>query len=688
MFKSIISFDEESGENLSANASLEFVLDIATLDGTRHAQWSKVISRSKSSLSHRKRFRARLDEFGGCDIKLTLTVKTPANDGDAWQTVDKRGVAGLWIAPSLVRPQSAREVAREVRWDWRSHGVRGVIAQAFKTTARDALPSYELWVAKNQLTDAEHERQRNKAAQLAYRPLISILTPVYNTDPAVLRQTLESVRAQTYPHWELCLVNDGARDSSAGEMLNEYAERDARIKVHHRSENGGIVAASNDAFHLANGEFIALLDHDDALELDALFHVARLLNNHPQADWIYTDEDKITLDGRRYDPFPKPDWSLDYLLSCMYTSHLTVYRRSLVAEVGAFRPGYDGSQDHDLALRIAERTKEIHHIPRILYHWRAVPESAASSAEVKPYAYEAARRAIEDYIKRNDISAERMDGLGLGLHRMRYRIAGAPLVSIIVSPANASGNANLWKSDALANCIASIVRHTTYENYEVLYLDDGRLRPDTVSLINTLGDKRIRHLPLQEISNRMAKSNFAVAESRGEHLLFLDGNTQVRNGEWLETMLGFSQQKAVGVVGAKLYSSAGRIWHAGIVFHRALPLHVFSGAPGNVLDIIVARNYSAVTAACMMTRREVFEQVGGFDESFPLNYNDVDYCLKVREKGYRIVFTPFAELTHHESMTRSGDVAPEELTRLREKWGAKIMRDPYFQDVEYKFGRF
>lgn len=570
------------------------------------------------------------------------------------------------------------------------NGLRGGVARVTTMIANPVshASSYNELFRSNKLNNRDRSRQQQEAAQFSFRPTISVLTPVYNTDPTVLRQAIESVREQTYPYWELCLVNDGSTSSLTAKVLDECAALDARIKVEHRATNGGIVAASNDALAMATGEFVALLDHDDELAPEAFFAVARLLNEHPDADMIYTDEDKIKLDGLHFAPFVKPDWSPEYFLTCMYTCHLGIYRRALVEQVGAFRNGFDGAQDYDLALRITERTNRIHHVPQILYHWRALPESTAADVSAKPYAHRAAQRAINDYLNRNSIAAECLDGPVPSLHRVQYKIVGQPLVSIVVPTAGVSRRINHRDIDLLANCVRSIVEQTEYENYEIICVDNGDLRESTKTALNSLKDKRLRLISFTAPFNLAEKMNYGAAAARGEHLLFLNDDTEVKSNEWIRALLEFSQQPKIGAVGAKLYFPNGTIQHAGVIIPHGSPGHAHykrdAGDYGYFSDLVLPRNYSAVTGACMMTRRQVFEEIGGFNKVFPLNYNDVEYCLQVRERGYRIVFTPYAELLHYESVSRDKGVRPEELQLLRDRWGDKIDHDPYYYESIYR----
>jgi GT2 family glycosyltransferase len=443
-------------------------------------------------------------------------------------------------------------------------------------------------------------------------------------------------------------------------------------------ENKGISGNSNEALSLASGEFVALLDHDDELAAFALYEVVKALNQNPETDFIYSDEDKLTARGERITPSFKPDWSPDLFLSWMYTCHLGVYRKRLIDEIGGFRPAYDGSQDHDLVLRLVEKTQRIRHLPKVLYHWRATPQSAASGIQAKPYAHVAAKKAIEDYLRRNCIEAEVLDGACAGLYRVRRRIIGSPLVSIIVPTRD--------QLKFLRRCIDSVLKKTSYDNYEIIVVNNQSQETETISYLEEIRKHPgIRVLEYDRPFNFSAVSNLAVSQCRGEHILLLNDDTEVVAGEWLSAMLEHSQRREVGAVGAKLFFPDGTIQHCGVIiglggaarhaFYRSVDLLGRASAIGN---------YSAVTAACMMLRKEVFHEVGGFDENLAVLYNDVDLCLRIRNRGYLIVYTPYAVLRHHESRSRPRggeffDRYPRDTSYFKDKWRATIdSGDPYY----------
>jgi len=545
---------------------------------------------------------------------------------------------------------------------------------------------YELWILKNEPKEEDLKRMAEECKKFKYRPKISIIMPTWNTDERWLRRAIESVLNQVYDNWELCIADGGSTKPHVRKILEEYAKKDKRIKVKFLPKNLGIAGNSNEALKLATGEFVAFLDHDDELAPFALYEVVKLLNEKPDLDFIYSDEDKIDEKGRRKDPFFKPDYSPDMFLSCNYICHLSVIRKSLVDKVGGFRLGYDGSQDYDLFLRVLEHTDKIAHIPKILYHWRTIETSAAASTSAKPYAYEAAKKALADAMKRRGIEIEGVyDGLWLGSYRIKYKIKGNPKVSIIIPTKD--------KVEVLKRCIDSILNKTTYQNYEIVIVDNNSQEEKTFEYYETIKDHpKIRILEYNKPFNFSAINNYAVSKVDSEFILFLNNDTEVITSEWLSAMLEHAQRKEVGAVGAKLLFPDGKIHHCGIIlglgFHRVSGniYYRFPDHHGYFGIINMVRNYSAVTAACMLTKKSLFEEVGGFDEvNLPVAFNDVDYCLKLREKGYLIVYTPYAVLYHYESLSRGYEDTPEKQARflrevryMRKKWGHILDNDPYY----------
>ena len=548
---------------------------------------------------------------------------------------------------------------------------------------------YDLWILKNEPTQAKLKQYEEEIQNFEYQPKVSIVTPVYNPDVAWIEAALESVINQAYGNWELCLADASTKDD-VKMVIEAYAKKDSRVKVKFLSENKGISGNSNEALSLATGEYIGLLDHDDELSPDALYEVVKHLQTNRDADMIYSDEDKIDLDGNRSNPFFKPDWSPDMFLSCMYTCHFGVYNKKIIDEIGGFREGYDGSQDYDLVLRFIEKTDSIHHIPKILYHWRTAPGSTAYMANVKNYAYIAAKKAITDYMKRNNIEGEVLDGSWTGSYYLKRKILKKLLVSIIIPTKD--------NVDVLKRCIDSIIQKTNYSNYEIVIVNNKSNDNKTYDYFEEIETRNnVRILEYNEDFNFSAINNFAVQNSNGEVLVFLNDDTEIIVEGWLTAMLEHVQRSEVGVVGCKLLYPNNTIQHAGVILgitgtpgEKAVAGHSHKHLPntihGYVGRVNVVHNLSAVTAACMMLRKDVFEEVGGFDENLSVAFNDVDLCLKIREKGYLIVYTPYAKLYHHESFSRGYEDTPEkqerflgEIEYIREKWGKVIDDgDPYY----------
>jgi GT2 family glycosyltransferase len=514
------------------------------------------------------------------------------------------------------------------------------------------------------------------------RPLFSFVVPVYNVAEIWLRRCLDSVLKQRYPHWELCIANDASSEPHIRPLLEEYRNKDKRIKVVHCEERGHISAASNAALSLAQGDFIALLDHDDEITEDALFEIARALDLDPSADMVYSDEDKIDEDNFCSDPFFKPDWSPEYFLTCMYTCHLGVYRTALVRECGGFRRDVTGAQDYDLALRIVSRTNRVIHVPKVLYHWRTLPQSTASGGDAKSYAYSAAQRALRSYLKETGIQAEVLPGPREGFHRILYEIRGEPRVSIVIPTAGRTAKLRGMKVNLVQNCVMSILGKSSWRNFEIIVIDNGDLDSEVSAFLDSSGISRLTYSA--PTFNLAEKINLGCDLASGDHLVLLNDDVEVITPDWIENMLQYSQQPEIGAVGAKLLFPNGRIQHAGVVILGGCPGHPYHNHPeeevGYYLSVQLPRNYLAVTGACMMTKTSLFREMKGFDPAFPLNYNDVDYCLRVHERGLRVVYTPYAELFHYESMSKEGpgSVNPEELSRFQSRWVEKYYLDPYY----------
>ncbi|MDQ1253175.1 MAG: hypothetical protein QG646_2325 [Euryarchaeota archaeon] len=546
---------------------------------------------------------------------------------------------------------------------------------------------YDLWILKNELTEEKLDEYKKEAKNFSYQPKISIVTPVYNPDLTWIQAAIESVLNQAYQNWELCIA-DASTKEDVIKCLNSFSKKDSRIKVKFLSENKGISGNSNEALSLATGEYIGLLDHDDKLSPDALYEVTKYLQENPDVNMIYSDEDKMDLKGNRVDPFFKPDWSPDVFMCHNYLCHFSVIRKDIVEKVGGFRVGFDGSQDYDLFLRVTELSEKIGHIPKILYHWRIVPGSTSEDISNKSYVLKATKNALMDAVKRRKLNAEVVNGLFPNSCRVKYRIMRNPNISIIIPTKD--------KVEVLRNCIESILEKTDYSNYEIIVIDNQSYEEATFEYYKKIeSNPKIKILSYREEFNFSAINNFAISQVGSDYVVLLNNDTEVISREWLPVMLEHAQRKEVGAVGAKLIYSNNTIQHAGIIIgivgnppvgghsHKYFPKND-NGYFGRIQHIC---NVSAVTAACIMMRKEVFEEVGGFDEkNLSVAFNDVDLCLKIREKGYLIIYTPYAELYHHESLSRGYEDTPgkqrrflDEVKYMREKWG-KIMDagDPYY----------
>lgn len=563
-------------------------------------------------------------------------------------------------------------------------GVSGLSLAAAQATSQPE--DYAEWVRRYDTLDAAG---RDALAVLIdampHKPLISVLMPAYNPNLDWLTKAVASVQAQIYPHWEFCIADDASPDAACRDALARYAAEDSRIKVVYRKQNGHISAASNSALTLVTGEWTALMDQDDLLPAHALAWVAHAINMYPQARLIYSDEDKVNEADERFDPYFKPDWNVDLLRSQNMFSHLGVFHTALLHEVGGFQEGMEGAQDHDLVLRCIERisANQIHHIPKVLYHWRVHAESTASSTDAKPYAQIAGENALNAHLRRTGASG-RVEALGHG-YRVHYDLPHRPpLVSLIIPTRNAVS--------LVRQCVDSIVALTTYPNYEVILVDNGSDEAESLSYFKALslrpGFKVLRD---DGEFNYSALNNEAVAQASGEIVALINNDIEVISPEWLAEMVSIAMQPGVGAVGAKLWYPNDTLQHGGVVLgvggvanhsHKNLP----RGRRGYFGRADLIQSFSAVTAACLVVRKDRYEAVGGLDETnLKVAFNDVDFCLRLRELGLRNVWTPYAELYHHESATRGEDVDPEKRARfvaevdyMMQRWGDELVRDPAY----------
>jgi len=555
--------------------------------------------------------------------------------------------------------------------------------------------NFQVWINLYDSIDEAHRAGLSAAlARSREGPRFSLLMPVFRTPTSLLESAIESVRRQIYPNWELCIADDASGLPEIRQLLESHAARDSRIKLAWHEFNDGIAAASNSALAMASGDYLGLLDHDDELAEHALLAMAAEIEAHPGADVLYSDEDKLDPEGRRYDPYFKPDWNPDLFYAQNYLNHFTVYRRSLVESVGGFRPAFDGSQDYDLTLRVIERTTaaQIRHVPRILYHWRATEGSAALTSREKPAAVERARRALQQHLDRLGTGARVVPATASGIasvlavyHRVCWPMpAERPLVSLIIPTRNLV--------EMLRHCIEGIRNQTAYEAWEMIVVDNGSDDPETLAYLASLNeDKRIRALRLDVPFNFSLLNNHAARLARGSILGFLNNDIAIAEPGWLEEMVSQALRPGIGAVGAKLLYGNGQVQHAGVILGIggvAGHWHRFAERddPGYFGRAQLTQNFSAVTAACMLVPKAVFDLVGGFDEeNLPVAFNDVDLCLRIGEAGYRIVWTPDATLHHIESVSRGFEDTMEKRTRyrrecdyMRQKWGERLTSDPCY----------
>lgn len=510
------------------------------------------------------------------------------------------------------------------------------------------------------LTELSEEEAESELQNLHYKPKISIIMPTYNSNIAFLREAIESVRNQFYQNWELCVFDDGSKKSDLKRYLKDVS-KDTRIKVGFSDENRGISNASNKALDLATGDFVVFLDHDDKFSRDCLLEVVKLLNNESY-DFIYSDEDKINSEAKHHSPFFKPDWSKYMFYSMNYLTHCSVIRKTLIDQVGRFREGYEGSQDYDLFLRVLENTEKIGHISKVLYHWRESGKSTAKNPKSKKYAYKAGLKSINDSLNRLGLRASCELGKWYGTYRIRYELSGNPLVSIIILSI---------KSENLKRCLKSIKDKTTYENFEVIVIN-GSQSNDIHSLCEQFEKVRDYKKILPKF-NFSEISNFGASKCNGNVLLFLNDDTEVSTPGWLGEMLQYIQQSDVGVVGAKLVYPNDTVQHAGIILGVGSTAANYSGMakddPGYNCFAGIVREVTAVSGACLMIKKNLFNELGGFDEVLANSYQDVDLCLRILEEGRKVVYTPYAVLSHYEGGTRGRlDLSYEEsVTRAKFK---------------------
>ena len=534
------------------------------------------------------------------------------------------------------------------------------------------IPPYEIWMKFNDPTQEELEEQRKTKFKLT--PKISILVPMYNTPVNFFSELVEYMINQTYPNWELCL-EDGSPEKN--KEIEEICKKDERIKYNYTGKNLGIAGNTNEALKNATGDYIALLDHDDLLPANCLYEVVKAINEDPSIEFIYTDEDKITTtDKPRFDPHFKPDFAIDTLRSNNYICHFSVFRKDLMDKLGGERSKYDGAQDYDIIIRMAEIAKNIKHIPKVLYHWRVHELSTAKAGgDAKPYAFEAGIPVLQDHLNRVGLEGEVSHGVTLGTYKIDYKVKGNPKVTILIP--------NYNEAKTLKTCIDSILKLTTYKNYEIVVIENNSTEKSIFNYYKELEkEERVKILHYPEKGFNYSKIiNYGVKNTDGEYIIQLNNDTELLTPDWLEKMVGMNQRDDVGAVGVKLYYPDGTIQHAGtIIGIYGVAGHVFKGlykkAHGYFARESHIQNLSAVTAACMMAKRSVYEEVGYMDEEFAVAFNDIDFCLKIIQSGKLIIYNPFVELIHYESKSRGYDDTPEKKQRFQneidlfyQKWG-------------------
>lgn len=641
----------------------------------------------------RKRLPVTNGETVTCFVRLPDEVKGLRLDPISWEG---RFEMGPITAREITRLELLRELASNAYAD---EGLRPMIGnlrrggvQALKEYLIKKLPTpietYEDWRDLfYTLTDSDRAAIRAHIDRMESRSLFSVVMPTYETPPALLEKAIESVKGQIYGDWELCIADDGSKSADTRAMLERYAAEDPRIKVVFRETNGHISAATNSALELATGEWVALLDHDDELTEDALYWMAASLEADPEADILYSDEDKIDEEGRLSDPYFKPDWSPELFLSQNMINHLGVYRRALIEKAGRFREGFEGSQDYDLALRVLEQTtpERVRHVPAVLYHWRTVAGSVALATGEKTYPYERARTAIAEHLERSGVAAEVVAGRDGYSHRVRPTLpARAPHVTIIVPTRD--------RLDMMRMVVTGLLETTAYPNWDLIIVDNGSEKAETLEYFAEIQkDKRISVLRDDAPFNFSRLNNLAVGKAKGPLILLLNNDIEPIDDGWLEEMVRQIQRPGVGAVGAKLYYPNDTVQHVGVTtgiggvaghFDKHLPRE----APGYFSRAQLVHNVSATTAACLLTTKKIYRQIGGMNENeLKVAFNDVDFCLKIRAAGHRIVLTPYAELYHHESVSRGLEDTAEKRARFRSemlwmrgKWGKALDADPYF----------
>lgn len=613
------------------------------------------------------------------DPDFSLTSFELREIGRLQRAIAKLSDVLSWLARN---PSAARMKLKKAIAMYKKGGLQAIKERLIRSDR------YPEWIALHDtITELDRQRMKETLAGLPYQPQISLLLPVYNVPERFLRAAIESVRSQVYENWQLCVADDNSPSPHVKRVVEEYAARDSRIVFVFRQENGHIAEATNSAATLATGEFIGFLDHDDELRENALYWMVKELNEHRDADLIYSDEDKITEDGIRHYPHFKSDWNPELMLCQNYVCHFTVVRRAIFEKLGGIRKGFDGAQDWDFVLRVSESTTpdKIRHIPKILYHWRVIDGSTAKATESKPYVTAAQIRAVSEHLERRGDKSARVESLpAISMLKVTYQIPAPPLVSLIIPTHN--------QRELLSKCIHGILESTTYKKLEVIVVDNRSDESETMRYLEEISeDPRVRVIRDNAPFNFARINNDAVKQARGTILGFINNDIQVMRPDWLHEMVSHVIRQNIGAVGARLLYPNGTVQHAGVILGVGgvadhMMKHISAQSLGYFCRAILPQNLSAVTAACMLVKREAFERVGGFDqEAFAVAYNDIDFCLRLRQAGYLITYTPYAELLHHESVSRGYEDSPEKLARfqreyeaMKGRWGGALLRDPYY----------
>ncbi len=594
----------------------------------------------------------------------------------------------LCISPAVRFAQKLGRYVQRTQKYLRQHGAKALctkVSGEIKYKLK-GVPDYHNWLPKHLPTSEVLEQQRQ--TRFAWEPKISVVIPLYKTPEKYLRALVKSLQNQTYGNWELCLSDGSGAQSPIAQLLEDLMKEESRIRVVSHEIPLQISENTNAAIEIATGDFIAFADHDDELTAHALFECVKALNENPDLEVIYSDEDKMTMDGKKFfQPHFKPDFNMDLLCSQNYICHLFVAKRELLDKVGLLRKEFDGSQDYDFILRCVEAVTadKIYHIPKILYHWRCHEDSTAENPESKLYAFDAGTRAVQAHYDRMEIPANVTKGEYLGIYRTKFLWDTKPLISILIP--------NKDHVEDLQRCIESIEEKSSYKNYEIIIIENNSTEKETFSYYKQLetSNANVRVVYWKGIFNYSAINNFGAQFANGEYLLLLNNDTQILNEDCIEEMLGYCMREDVGAVGARLYYEDNTIQHAGVIVGMGgIAGHCFvqksRGFSGYFHRIICAQNYSAVTAACMLVKKSAFEAVKGLDEDLAVAFNDIDFCLRLRQAGYLLVYNPYAELYHYESKSRGLDDTPEKMARFQKetmlfekRWGKILEKgDPYY----------